>query len=801
MRRMYLIVTLLFRGAASQFVPDECSRYRCGDQCLRYSNVNCHCGNELFQVDSDQEYCCISSSDTCSLVESGRKDWAGRPVYDGFCGGGKVHPMSMHCNNTERRLQCHNSYQDSIEIDERAHYTCPHTCVSVRQEMCRGVNWCGTDYQECHEDLRCYKFDEKRILNSSLIPDHHYCVDEGDNDGIIDIMDRSDEDTYSISEGTSYEIKQSWFKYCEGDFDDSLGLDPGLMCGSECKGIANFCDRESSSWSCRNDDVSTSTQSTKLCGNPLVFSNVSCEKWCFPCLPARRCNGTFRQCIGPWYLSGGDYGFLPKTCEDKSDQIFTIGLTCEQHLEQIIELHDTTFCSEESELYWDELINRLICTNKTEWLSTQPKSFSDPHFCQQSCSDPSPSCQSCTNKDYFNCSISNRTCLHPDLECDGHPQCPDHEDEDLTRCHQKYIDNHIIEPYASYRCTNLFYDKMEIYAVPCNGVIECLDHSDELGCKDNYKANVVLIISSILILILVVVAQIRSVPSYLGRTVLFDVTRTQELLDKLNRNPDDEDTIQELQLHLYHTEHTQTVEVKEKVFVKVYDGLGAKHYDQAKLYHYLHTRFDPVLVQKMSDARFPGCTAGLINLIEEYFCRRPIVAEMTNFIARNEWVKRFLAVTSVIIKIQFKYLDIFKDLGLTIVMFELNGGINAILDLPTNFGSVIVMTMGLSILLPMVLSSIHLWVNNWNMLIDAKQSKVTKIRKYLINPFKIISFPFHPVFLENLYIKIEEQARLMAQKSDIRAVQLKNQCRKIRMQLASLFRIELGIKIIAINIY
>ena len=87
------------------------------------------------------------------------------------------------------------------------------------------------------------------------------------------------------------------------------------------------------------------------------------------------------------------------------------------------------------------------------------------------------------------------------------------------------------------------------------------------------------------------------------------------------------------------------------------------------------------------------------------------------------------------------------------------------------------------------------------MLVDAQQRRVTKIRKYLINPFKIIFFPFHPVFLENLYIKTEEQARMMAQKSDIRAVQLKNQCRKIRMQLCSLFRIELGIKFIAIYIY
>ena len=168
MRRVYLIVTLLIGGAASQSVPDECSESRCGDQCLSYGD-NCHCGNDIFPLFPvvDQQFCCISSDDTCSLslVDNGYEDSAGQPLFgnEGFCGGGKVQPMSMPCNNTERRLQCHNSYQDSREIGLGAHYTCPHACVSVRQEMCRGVNWCG-EYQECHEDLRCYRTG-KRILN------------------------------------------------------------------------------------------------------------------------------------------------------------------------------------------------------------------------------------------------------------------------------------------------------------------------------------------------------------------------------------------------------------------------------------------------------------------------------------------------------------------------------------------------------------------------------------------------------------------------------------------------------------
>ena len=377
------------------------------------------------------------------------------------------------------------------------------------------------------------------------------------------------------------------------------------------------------------------------------------------------------------------------------------------------------------------------------------------------------------------------------MECDGHPQCPDGEDEVLNRCQKKYIEKQIIEPYASYRCTSLFYQNMEIFAVPCNGIVECFDHSDEIGCKDSRTANIVLIISSILILIIVAVGQLGRVSTY-ERTELFDANTTKELLEKLERTPEDDDTLQEIHLHLCHTGHTQSVKVNKEVLIKVYESLETNHNEEAKLHHYLNTKFDPVLVQKMTDAKFPGITASLINLIEKRVSR-PIIAEITDYISRTERAKRFLAVISAIIKIEFKYLDIFKDIGLTIIMFELNGGINAILDLPLNFGSVIVMTMGMSILLPMFLSSLHLVVNNLNMLMTSQHTRIPKLRKNLITPFKIILIPYHPVFLENLYLNTDEQARKMAQKYDVRAVQLKNQCRKIRTQLASLFRIELGI--------
>ena len=50
-------------------------------------------------------------------------------------------------------------------------------------------------------------------------------------------------------------------------------------------------------------------------------------------------------------------------------------------------------------------------------------------------------CKACTNSEFFNCSRSGY-CIHQDLKCDGHPQCPDNEDEDYILCKDEYIKKH-----------------------------------------------------------------------------------------------------------------------------------------------------------------------------------------------------------------------------------------------------------------------------------------------------------------------------------------------------------------------
>ena len=305
--------------------------------------------------------------------------------------------------------------------------------------------------------------------------------------------------------------------------------------------------------------------------------------------------------------------------------------------------------------------------------------------------------------------------------------------------------NQIIEPFASYKCTSLFYNNLQIYATPCNGKKECADGSDEAGCKDNKTTNIVIAVSTLTIfLIFVVLRYIRGRSSEKTSKVSSETIvipkSTQEILEKCENDLNDKDIVQELNLYLHHSLHTKTLgENQERLFM-IFDFLATKHnYNEADLYNYLHKNIDPKLVQKMQDAKYPGCMDGIINAIED-LARRPFTSEIADCINSSENAKKFIQNTSAITKIELKFLDIIKDFALSILMLGLIGGPQAIIDLPTNFGSVIVVLMFGSIIIPMMISSLHLAVNNLEMFLpEAKNS--SKSRRYLKTALLFILSP------------------------------------------------------------
>ena len=237
---------------------------KCGDKCVEGSGY-CHCGNYTSEP-YEKVHCCIPSDSTCDFIPE--TDWDEEVAV---CSQGVKIPISSQCNNSARSLQCHNPYQDSQEIGLYSHFTCPDRCVSVYEEMCRGVNWCSNDVQACGPQLRCE--DLTKPLLSSLAKEHHYCANRNDfeNNKGFDSLDRSDEKNFilSVADGTSYDIDDTDFKACE-----SYGF-TGLTCGSDCLSKpGGWCRGRVKPIPCGPKNISTTDK--RLCGNPLVFAKDPC---------------------------------------------------------------------------------------------------------------------------------------------------------------------------------------------------------------------------------------------------------------------------------------------------------------------------------------------------------------------------------------------------------------------------------------------------------------------------------------------------------------------------------------------
>ena len=340
---------------------------------------------------------------------------------------------------------------------------------------CELMSVCGTDLRcplHYYEDNSWHNV-TKHILSSSLVSGHHSCVGGNKmNNSIFESIDRFDENEIKREKKISQDINITSFTTC---ITRDRYRNPGRMCGSKCRENSKWC-YDTSQDECNTGKEVILTTDPRLCSNPQVWRNVSCNKFNRfheVYYYGLRCRGSKMRCVYPWYtIQRGETDGVTR-CEDKSDQVFNSSLTCRQHLQQNMDFHTEHFCHRPLDEWGEGDAIDLICTNKTQWLAENPTvqnqltPNSDPHSCQSSCSVPGPDCVACTNTDYFLCAQSG-LCLHPDLLCDGHPQCPGGEDEEIKMCHQSYIKKKIIEPFATYKCQskNLYYENMFLYMRP-----------------------------------------------------------------------------------------------------------------------------------------------------------------------------------------------------------------------------------------------------------------------------------------------------------------------------------------------
>ena len=243
----------------------------------------------------------------------------------------------------------------------------------------------------------------------------------------------------------------------------------------------------------------------------------------------------------------------------------------------------------------------------------------------------------------------------------------------------------------------------------------------------------------------------------------------------------------EISTILLNSVYTSTFMDKNKLFEHFYDLVAEKfENDEPMIYQYLKKNFDPELIQLIIDAKFPGCLDGCKDILEDLVGEK-FIEKQVDSINSSEKSKVIIATVLTTFGMELKLIDLFKDLGLSFYMLGLIGGLEAIIDLPTNFKSVIIIVMFASVFIPPLLSSLHLAVNNPRMIFG-----VGKMRSYLSIPFCFLLSMMNQIFLTCKYQENKEKARKLAQKCDTQVIKTLAWCRQIKQQNIKFTQLELG---------
>ena len=776
--------------------------YPCGDVCIDdLHRHSCMCGDELISEVpiisiTNRKYCCTHSTEKCR-----------RTIFGATCQQGEVlvadhlylvAPDFVVDDSPLCHGRCYNDYFTSQHLGMYTHYSCPDKCI-YWSGLCRGVSFCEGDEEICGEDLRC---PSKEVWGDSFVPvQKHlmptnpvrsYCFgsDNNDNgigtdfgndhlfgglaknDGRYDNIDRSDEDISQSDEVGRPNINYTALEPCT-EWSINNIHHKGLTCGNHCLGIKNFCLNSATAF-CSNAGVLSSDP--VLCSNHTFWQNFDCNLKIESFFglkpsyyPGKRCSGKLQHCYYPLdrsldYHPTPDTSLYPTTCGDKSDRVFNVGHSCP-----------------------DETPKEKC----TDWnFGSFPCPESPITICWESCDKPGPNCTACTNLTYFQCPLSKQ-CIHPSLQCDGHPQCESGEDEDLDICKERYQQNRVISKYATFRCKSIMYPTMETYATACNDFPECVDGEDEKLCTDDTALFIILPATMTFIALIYLTLKLGrySYVSYKRgheKVYSFQTGLPKDILRIYSENHgkvEDNERNNVLLLHIIFFKSKYEI---RGICKKLYEFESRIHnYNKSEIFCCLHKNIDPLVMEKILDNQFPGFARKCTNLFEKL----KVVRKCLGFFSHKSWFIVLKKLIARLIKIELEYLDILKDSLLAFSLYRIVGGYTAILEFPTNFSIIVVFSFSASVVIPIFFATLHLATHNPHMIFNIKPSKVkSRLERVMITCFCFLFSFLNPIFLVNAYESAKEKKRDMIQHLNAEIVDVK----AIQNQWIVFMKIELG---------
>ena len=674
----------------SPWFPEQCDKtykYRCGDICVT-DIQRCYCGEDdwgWYDDEGDKRYCCVPPGDSrCTKVDPNEEY-----KYNVNCSSGVLLP------------------------------------------------W----YQPCHAD---------NCAGSPVVKK---------NNCEFDCLARTDE--VSVKEN-----EKNIDQYADLQNCNSSNADPGLngtITDGACKLNWKWCTEDIP---CQTEVSRDRLQLKRFCQNSTFWESLDCNDYHkldgTVVRYGERCSGSQKHCMFPSYLQY-DYetyradGRLPQ-CKDKSDQIFERQSKCD--MRKHLDIYCDHCQDNRSNMFWwkNKTMGDCVtkCANKTKFIQEQAyphkqwksdhlrNDVLDPHNCQASCLKAEYGCTACENKKYFNCSSSFK-CLHPDLVCDGVPQCPsvppstEPEDEQLERCKEKgvFISDAIM------KCQSIFYPEVTILAVPCNGLPECADNADEPWICTNTTTIISGGVGGIFatLILVFVYFKVKSLKrknkdTQFGKLLIFNVRdwhinesfRSFGIFSFLAVNNVSKQT-----------EILENISTEEEKFHKS---------NEFQTMLWIKNAYSKFEISLMAESLYPSSLKKIffIGFVLERF------EKLTHSFKILWWL------FDKVRQISFVYIDLTKDILITITLLSMIG-INTIIVSPTAFPSVVVMCLIVSIVMPLLMSSLQLARDHPEIIYGEDFYNQSRWRQVLGRIGIVLMAPVNPALFVHAFESNQQQLR------------------------------------------
>ena len=512
-----------------------------------------------------------------------------------------------------------------------------------------------------------------------------------------------------------------------------------------------------------------------------------------------RCNGTSQHQINPWYkfYDGEPGNGLKQNCDDFSDRIHTAEAPCPNQTHFLM-IHRNLWCN--NSLATDY----RICTNTSSWSppAHMLAKLDDPHFCNESCQAPGPGCIACTNKDYFRCRNS-RLCIHPRLRCDGHPQCPEYDDEDYHMCNKTYIENGQVAPFATFRCYSKIYPRIETIATRCNNVNECHNDLDEVDCSKNDNTKSILVAAVCLSLGIFLGMKLPQVVRFIKLDKQIAIEETEEdkqnfdrIIQNLRENPENKIACQNINVFLLHILNTKKTSVVKKTYVKFYDSLVEIYEnDLSKMFVFLKAHIDPAVTTDIVEHRYRGLKTKIINFLEMKVIRYKMITHCTNKVTEKTVLRLTFSSLTCLVGLLSHILDTIKDTLLAMTLLNIIGGISSIIEFPTYFTTAVVLSLMGTIIVPILLSSAHLAITQPFLVFNSARLRAWRWGRVVAGLGCLILSPLNTVVLKTRYEMTKQEAIKAARDQGDNTIALYEECDKIQAHILEHVQNEIGILI------